>query len=278
MAATDLASSNGHDLSDADARAAAQEMWRQAQAAGEPITGVDLGRAFGKTDRWGRKQIERARSVRTPRATAAGTRPEARPPRNAPSSPAGTPGGEAPRSKPHATGSRPRAGDPGTDPDLISGNGTSIPPVPPAAERVPEHDPTERSARTWPDALVVLVVASVAAAASYGHMLEVALAAGEPLWIARAFPITVDGLVIAALRRGEEGRRWLGLAVFISVATNVLAQFPEHAEVLGPAVSAWPPLALYGTHRLLHRQDPKEPAVPAEGGRSRSAGLPTHGG
>jgi hypothetical protein len=99
----------------------------------------------------------------------------------------------------------------------------------------------------------LLLVATVAAAASYGHMLEVALSAGEPLWIARAFPITVDGLVVAALRRGEAGRQWLALAVAISVAANVLAQFPEHAETIGPAVSAWPPLALYGTHRLLQR-------------------------
>jgi hypothetical protein len=125
--------------------------------------------------------------------------------------------------------------------------------------------------------VIILIVAVVAAAASYGHMLEVALAAGEPLWIARAFPVTVDGLVLAALRRGEEGRRWLALAVAISVAANVLAQFPEHAQTIGPAVSAWPPLALYGTHRLLHRRPPKEPAVAGQAGRDGSVGLPPHG-
>jgi hypothetical protein len=114
--------------------------------------------------------------------------------------------------------------------------------------------------------LVVLVVASVAAAASYGHMLEVALAAGEHVWIAHAFPITVDGLVVAALRRGEEGRRWLTLAVAVSVAANVLAQFPEHAQALGPAVSAWPPLALYGTHRLVHRQHEPSTGSTSDGG------------
>lgn len=116
-------------------------------------------------------------------------------------------------------------------------------PAAPVAVRQPRH---------WADTTTVLVVAVVAAAASYGHMLEVASMAGEPLWLARAFPITVDGLAVAALRRGDEGRRWLALALVVSVAGNVLAQFPEAAATAGPVVSAWPPLALYGTHRLLH--------------------------
>ena len=76
--------------------------------------------------------------------------------------------------------------------------------------------------------------------------------AGEPFWLARAFPVTVDGLTLAALRRGHEGRRWLAVALAVSVAANVLAQYPVRAAAAGPVVSAWPPLALYGTHRLLH--------------------------
>lgn len=113
--------------------------------------------------------------------------------------------------------------------------------------------------RSWLDASTTLVVALVAAAASYGHMLDVALMAGEPLWIARAFPITVDGLVLAALRRGETGRPWLVLGVAASVASNVLAQFPDIAVNAGPVVAAWPPLALYGTHRLLLRRPETRP-------------------
>jgi hypothetical protein len=228
----DLAPTNGHDLTDAEARAAAQAMWRHSEAAGDPLTGVDLGRAFGKTDRWGRKQIERARSGHdrsASRATAAQPRP-----RRSISSPAG--------SQPRRKSANPLVDGAGRDSTLVRTSGT---PVASAA--------TERSARSWPDAVVVLVVAAVAAAASHGHMLEVALAAGEPLWIARAFPTIVDGLVVAALRRGEAGRHWLALAVAVSVAANVLAQFPEHAPTIGPAVSAWPPIALFGTHRLLQR-------------------------
>lgn len=45
---------------------------------------------------------------------------------------------------------------------------------------------------------LVALVALVAAAASYGHLLNVAPMAGENPWIAKAFPITVDGLVLAA--------------------------------------------------------------------------------
>lgn len=129
--------------------------------------------------------------------------------------------------------------------------GTELGPEVPLAEPRPEGDPAETD-RSWLDTVVTLTVAVVCAAASYGHMYHVALLAGEPLWIARAWPITVDGLVIAALRRGPDGRRWLALGIAVSMAANVLAQFPELAASAGPLVSAWPPVALYGTHRLVH--------------------------
>ena len=135
----------------------------------------------------------------------------------------------------------------------------------PAIDNGPDDEPGTRDtpdvprpappARHWIDTGTVLLVALVAAAASYGHMLEVALHAGEPVWLARAFPVTVDGLALAALRRGPTGRRWLALALVVSVAGNVLAQFPDAAAAAGPVVSAWPPLALYGTHRLLQREE-----------------------
>jgi hypothetical protein len=32
----------------------------------------------------------------------------------------------------------------------------------------------------------------------------------------------------------------------------VSAQYPDLAHAAGPVVAAWPPIALYGTHRLLH--------------------------
>lgn len=121
----------------------------------------------------------------------------------------------------------------------------------PHAEDPAEPAAARKRSRSVLDSGITLVVGLVAAFASYGHMLDVALWAGEPVWIARAFPVTVDGLVLAALRRGEQGRHWLALGAAVSVAANVLAQFPEAAASAGPVVSAWPPLPLYGTHRLL---------------------------
>ena len=73
MTPIDLPAATGAEMSDTDPRAAAREMVRGAEAAGRKITGAELGRAFGKTDRWGRKQIERARSGHHPTAAPAGT-------------------------------------------------------------------------------------------------------------------------------------------------------------------------------------------------------------
>lgn len=153
------------------------------------------------------------------------------------------PNGTSPATDRHADQTAPPARPSGSHADRPT---APITPDDPHAASVPTA-----GRQTWLDSTITLAVALVAAAASYGHMLDVALMAGEPLWIARAFPITVDGLVLAALRRGETGRAWLALGIAASVAANLLAQFPEQAATLGPVVSAWPPLALYGTHRLL---------------------------
>jgi hypothetical protein len=207
---------NGEGVSDEAAREAAREMWLAAREAGKSMSGAELGRVFAKTDRWGRKQIEAARRAADERNGPAGT----------------------------ATG-------PGMDP---AGRNAAAPAgklrAVPAAGDDPE--PAEEEHRSWLDSVIILLVAGVASAASYGHMLEVAVWAGEPLWIARAFPITVDGLVLAALRRGRSGRWWMALGIAVSVAANMVSRYSDLAVAAGPIVSAWPPLALFGTHRLLH--------------------------
>jgi hypothetical protein len=149
-------------------------------------------------------------------------------------------GREVLASLPAATGGHPSA----TDSDAAATEAPGLPAG--SAQERPRH---------WLDTCTTLVVALVAAAASYGHMYEVAMAAGEPLWIARAWPITVDGLALVALRRGDAGRRWLIVALAISIAANIVAQFPDVAVAAGPLIAGWPPVALYGTHRLLHRKD-----------------------
>ncbi|HMG43558.1 MAG TPA: DUF2637 domain-containing protein [Acidimicrobiales bacterium] len=196
MTVTDLARTNGHDLTDAEARAAAQDLVRQADSAGESLCGADVGRRFGRTDRWGRKQISLAR--RTDEGPAPGTT-TAPTPRNVVSVPPGTGVGHVP------------AGTP---------------------------DPTDRmtTGRSKLDTLAMLVVALVALAASYGHMLEVATTAGESIWIARMFPITVDGVVFIALRLGgPEGRWWLALGIAVSIAANVAAADPTIEGRLAPS-------------------------------------------
>jgi hypothetical protein len=227
-----------NDLTSAQRQAAARDAYWASVEARHPLTGADLGRQFGRTARWGRMQISKFRAERNGHDD----------------SPDHRNGTERPISRePDRTDRDP--------PPVIREAAAAGAHLEALERRLNGHRPSrghgEVPRRPWLDTAITLIVALVAAAASYGHMLDVALLAGEPLWIARAFPITVDGLVLAALRRGEDGRRWLALGAAVSVAANVLAQFPEQAAAAGPVVSAWPPLALYGTHRLLQgRQRP----------------------
>jgi hypothetical protein len=199
-----------------DLRAEARQAWLEGAAEGMPPSGAELGRRFGRSPQWGRMVAADIRRAHVDARRVADLEVPATEPPGASVAPAKA--GLAPPSEDVA---------------------------PPGAEVAERH---------WADTAVVLVVALVAAAASYGHMLHVAHLAGEPLWLARAFPLTVDGLALAALRRGDAGRRWLALALAVSVAANIGAQFPQYAAAAGPLVSAWPPLALFGTHRLLHRR------------------------
>jgi hypothetical protein len=265
---------------------AARNAYLASVEAGTPLTGAELGRQFGCTDRWGRLQIRKFRAELdagdaggTVRGLSAGrngdgngiggrefsARRDGRSPgRNGwedtvvpLTARAGTARGGRPDG--NASGSRPES----ADADASASSGTPAGPERPATAQVPDTARAE-AGRSWLDSLVTLTVAVACAAASFGHMYHVASLAGEPVWIARAWPITVDGLVIAALRRGHAGRWWLALGIAVSMAANVLAQYPELAVSAGPFVSAWPPVALYGTHRLLH------------GARRVPTGTPAH--
>jgi Protein of unknown function (DUF2637) len=160
-----------------DRRDAAQSYYVAAAAAGETVTGDDLGARYGMSARWGRTQIAAVEA-----AAAADPEPE------------------APR-------------------------------------------------RPWYAVVVTAAVALLAAAASYGHMLELARVAGEPDWIARGLPLTVDGLVLASVLSRGRGRWWLAFGLAVSMAGNVAAADPSPISYL---VAGWPPLALFGTHRLLY--------------------------
>lgn len=64
----------------------------------------------------------------------------------------------------------------------------------------------------WVTVRTVLLLALIAAVVSYSHMYELALRHGEPEWRAALFPLSVDGMMVAAsmtllsdARRGRKG-------------------------------------------------------------------------
>jgi len=136
--------------------------------------------------------------------------------------------------------------------------------------------------------VTVLVVAGVAAVMSYGHLRAVAAAQGEPAAV--LFPLSVDGLIVAAslvllVRRrcGLAGGAlaWSGLLVGIAatVAGNVASAEPALAARL---VAAWPPVAFALSYELLlalirptptgHADEDAERLDPADAPASPAAG------
>ncbi|TCN28171.1 uncharacterized protein DUF2637 [Kribbella orskensis] len=110
--------------------------------------------------------------------------------------------------------------------------------------------------------MVVTGVAGIAAAISYGHMHDWASANGEPSWRALLFPLSVDGLLIAAsavlLADSRSGRKadWLAWTLvvvgsLVSVTANVAHDWVARAAEI--AIAGWPPLALVGSYELLMR-------------------------
>lgn len=217
---------NGVHPATEDLRAAARDAYQASLAAGAPLSGAALGRQFHMSDRWGRDRVAEVQRRDARSSESGGGRQQ---PRDAP-----------PVTRDETAAARDLETVPRTDPGPSRSS-----PATPAVE-------TSASRGSWLDSAIILVVAVVAAAASYGHLLEVATWAGEPTLIARAFPVTVDGLALAALRRGRQGRWWLALGIVVSIAANILAQYPDLITTASPIVSAWPPVALLGTHRLLH--------------------------
>lgn len=174
-------------------RHAAAETWRESAAAGQPMTGTELGERYGRSPRWGRQVIAEVQLVDEPGPAAA----------------AGTPQG-----------------------------------APPAVRRV--------------TVLAVVVVALVAAVASFDHQRQLAAAAGED-WRAWLLPLSVDGLVVAASMTMLARRRaglpagalaWVSLLLgaAASLAANVAAAEPT---IAGRLVAAWPPVALLLGFELL---------------------------
>ncbi|MEU2777133.1 DUF2637 domain-containing protein [Streptomyces sp. NPDC007162] len=108
----------------------------------------------------------------------------------------------------------------------------------------------------------VLVQALIAAALSFAHLHDVAMAAGQDGWKAWAYPISVDLLLVAAWRRLRSGTAkaaawcWFVIALVASLGANVataglldLSNVPAWLRIL---VAGWPAVAFLGGTLLAH--------------------------
>ncbi|MFD9812447.1 DUF2637 domain-containing protein [Streptomyces sp. NPDC059080] len=108
----------------------------------------------------------------------------------------------------------------------------------------------------------VLVQAVIAAALSFAHLHDIAVAAGQDGWKAWAYPVSVDLLLMVAWRRLRSGvdRRagwcWFVIALTASLGANVataglldLHDVPPWLRIL---VAGWPAVAFLGGSLLAH--------------------------
>ncbi|GGM04017.1 SpdA2 protein [Streptomyces fumigatiscleroticus] len=108
----------------------------------------------------------------------------------------------------------------------------------------------------------VLIQAVIAAALSFAHLHDIALAAGQDGWKAWAYPISVDLLLVAAWRRLRSGDAraagwcWFVIALAASLGANVataglldMNQVPAWLRIL---VAGWPAVAFLGGTLLAH--------------------------
>ncbi|WP_381552890.1 DUF2637 domain-containing protein [Streptomyces eurythermus] len=108
----------------------------------------------------------------------------------------------------------------------------------------------------------VLVQALIAAALSFAHLHDLAVAAGQDDWKAWAYPVSVDLLLVAAWRRLRAGHGkaaawcWFVVALAASLGANVataglldLDNVPAWLRIL---VAGWPAIAFLGGTLLAH--------------------------
>ncbi|AVT39386.1 DUF2637 domain-containing protein [Plantactinospora sp. BB1] len=123
-----------------------------------------------------------------------------------------------------------------------------------------------------------VAVTVIAAVASYDHMRELALRAGQSPLLAALLPLSVDGMILVATLALGDGRRsrwsaWLAFLVGVaaSLAANVIVADPDPVSRV---VSAWPAVALLLTVEVLARSGKPSPALPAERPAEQAAPQP----
>ncbi|MFG3660308.1 DUF2637 domain-containing protein [Streptomyces sp. NPDC047706] len=133
----------------------------------------------------------------------------------------------------------------------------------------------------------VLVQALIAAALSFAHLHDLALAAGQDGWKAWAYPVSVDLLMVAAWRRLRSGEAkaagwcWFLVALAASLGANVataglldLDDVPAWLRIL---VAGWPAVAFLGGTLLAHGapNPTKAPATASEPPSAAAVPEPT---
>ncbi|MFF7394568.1 DUF2637 domain-containing protein [Streptomyces scabiei] len=108
----------------------------------------------------------------------------------------------------------------------------------------------------------VFVQALIAAALSFAHLHDIALAAGQNGWKAWAYPVSVDLLLVAAWRRLRSGEAkaagwcWFVIALAASLGANVatagLLDMNDVPAWLRILVAGWPAIAFLGGTLLAH--------------------------
>jgi hypothetical protein len=266
------------DWTPAELQAAARDAYLQAAAGGEAPTGAELGRRFGRSDRWGRDRIAEARAGSNgSRRAAVGDRVGSNGSHKSTdpvgidsngSQPVDTtvPDGTEPAARADAGGSGPAA-------VLSIGMEAAADDAVPATAGSRSSDPdgawTRRVIR-WITTAAVIVVAACAARSSYEHQRTVVEMAGEhrSAWY---MPLSVDGMMLIAslnmLVRRWDGQRagvltWTALLLggAASLAANIAAAEPTW---IGRLVAAWSPICLIVSYELLMQQLPNR--APAAG-------------
>jgi hypothetical protein len=117
----------------------------------------------------------------------------------------------------------------------------------------------------------VLVQAVIAAALSFAHLHDLAVAAGQDGWKAWAYPVSVDLLMVAAWKRLRSGGSraagwsWFLVAIAASLGANVatagLLDLDNVPAWLRITVAGWPAVAFLGGTLLAHGANERTEAV-----------------
>ncbi len=149
---------------------------------------------------------------------------------------------------------------------------------------VSRHGRTGHTVDLWVRRICAVVVAVVAAYASYVHQRDFALQGGADETSAALWPLSVDGLLLLATTgllspatassRRTRGVMWTAflLGIAVSLAANIAAA--PTLDWQSVLVAGWPPVALLLSVELLAPHGDQRPARSDTSGPPRAAELP----